>query len=253
MTAFVSFDDRCGRLGSVIVTSPGEGCDERTRAYVELPQRPGRKFECGLELQEEVGGDLVKEGAGTFRLDSPNTYAGATVVRGGSLVAACDWALPSNTAVRIESGSLYLNYMRTCLETLEGCGGSISGISGHVLSVDRLSTFGLNGVSFPSEARLFVTGAWTVNADDLIANKAVGKVPNYATRVEFGENATIAFTKLEKLDPAQSPYPVCAFTGGSRTGIPRLSGEPLPSMWRFKAGKNILSIVYRRGSLLVIR
>ena len=253
MTAFVAFDDRRGRLGNVIVTSPGEGCDDLTRAYVELPQWPGRRFECGLELQEEVGGDLVKEGAGAFLLDSTNTYAGATVVRGGTLSASCDWALPSNTVVRLESGSLYLNYTRTCLETIEGCGGSISGISGHVLSVKRLSTFGLNGVAFPSEARLFVSGAWTVNADDLIANKAVGKVPNYTARVEFGENATIAFTGLEKLNPAQSPYPICAFAGGSRTGIPRLTGEPLPAMWRFKTGKNILSIVYRRGSLLVIR
>lgn len=253
MTAFVSFDDRRGQLGDVVVTSPGEGCDEQTRAYVELPQYPGRRFACGLELQEETGGDLVKEGDGTFRLDSTNTYAGATVVRGGALAAACDWALPSNTAVRIESGSLYLNYTKAWLKTLEGCGGSISGISGHVLPVERLSTFGLNGVAFPSEARLSVTGAWTVDADELIANKAAGKVPNYAVRVEFGERATIAFTGLERLDPKLSPYPVCAFEGGSRTGVPQLTGEPLPAMWRFKVKKGIISLSRQHGTVLIMR
>lgn len=108
-------------------------------------------------------------------------------------------------------------------------------------------------MAFPSEARLSVTGAWTVDADELIANKAAGKVPNYAVRVEFGERATIAFTGLERLDPKLSPYPVCAFEGGSRTGVPQLTGEPLPAMWRFKVKKGLLSLSRRQGAVLIMR
>lgn len=253
MTAFIAFNDRTGSLGNVILTSPGEGCDATTRAYAVIPQYPDRRFECGLELEEEVGGDLVKFGAGSLTLDSTNTYAGATVVRGGQLTVGSDWAIPSNTTVRLEGGKLYMNFKAAWLKSLEGTGGTLSGISGSYINVEHLSTKGFNGATFESTSQLFVVGAWTVDADDLIANKAAGKVANYAARVQFRPGSTIAFTGVEKLDPALSPYPICAFEGGSRTGLPELVGEPLPGRWRFKVKDGVLCLSHGKGFSVIIR
>ena len=253
MTAFIAYNESIGRLGDVIISSAGEGCDETTRAYAVIPQYPDRLFPCALEIEKETGGDLVKFGAGSLTLSDTNTYSGATIVREGTLVAGCDYAIPSNTTVRLEGGKLNMNSKHTMLKTIEGTGGSISGISGNVLTVDHLSTIGMNGATFPANGQISIVGDWMVDAEELLANKMVGKVANYAASVQFQPGSTISFSGIERLAPALSPYPICSFEGGSRTGLPQLVGEALPGPWRFRATSRGLSLVHPKGTVLVIK
>ena len=51
------------------------------------------------------GASLVKVGSGTLTLSGNNTYTGATTINAGTLAAASDTALPSQTAVAVNLGA----------------------------------------------------------------------------------------------------------------------------------------------------
>lgn len=253
-TAFFAFDDGKGMLGNAIITSPGTGYDDDTVAYVVIPQYPDRRFTCGVELASETGGDFIKSGAGSLTLGCTNTYAGATVVRGGTLIAGCDWSIPSNSVLRMTDGAMDCANKVMALECVEGSGGEIRNVAGNVLEVERLSIAGADGVSFPDGMKMSVGGAWKVSSGDLASMKSAGKTPRYPCSVEFTDEATIEFDGTEFLSRDMSPYPICAFDNGKRTGTPRLvNPETLEPCWRFSVSGGMLSLKYRQPFAVILR
>ena len=65
-------------------------------------------FTVACTLSANASGGLTKKGAGKLVLDCANTYTGATVVAGGTLVSSNAAALTSTCAIRLEGGTLDL-------------------------------------------------------------------------------------------------------------------------------------------------
>jgi autotransporter-associated beta strand protein len=93
------------------------------------------------------GVSLIKEGAGTLRLGSGNTFTGSTTLRDGTVAVPADSALGSVPSV-VTNGHLTLD------------GGSLSVTSGFTLSVNRGLKVdnGGGGISVPDGESLFYNG-----------------------------------------------------------------------------------------------
>ena len=245
-SAFASFDHGRGVLGNVVVTSYGTGYDDSTRAYVKIPMYPDRRFECGVELMDENGGCFLKSGSGTLGLNCTNTYAGATVVKGGILVANCDWAFPSNTVLRLEAGSVQCSQKKVFFECIEGTSGNVYGAADNVVNVQRLSLDAGENIKFASGVRLKVHGAWKLISADLAAAKQSGKTSCYSCPVEFADTATIEIEDVDSLDREQSPYVLASYA--SHVGAPQLvHAENLGGRWSLRVRNGQMLLGFVRG------
>ena len=257
-SAFAPFDARRGILNGVVVTSPGAGYDDDTKAYVKIPALPGRMFECEVELMEEAGGDFVKSGNGVLGLNCTNTYAGATVVKGGRLDANSHWAFPSNTLLRVEGGSVQCNNYKNFFEAIEGWSGYVYFyLRNHVpIDVQRLSLFaGANVTLGDGNYTMNVHGAWKVKAADIAAVKSESRIPGYSCNVNFMSGATIEFDGTEGLVKEESPYVLCALPEGkSFSGRPVLvNPESLGDRWAFSMSGSVMSLKYRNPFAVIFR
>lgn len=257
-SAFAPFDARRGILNGVVVTSPGTGYDDDTKAYIRIPALPDQMFECEVELMEEIGGDFVKSGKGNLSLYCTNTYAGATVVKGGMLYANSHWAFPSNTLLRVEGGSVQCNNYKNFFEAIEGWSGNVYFYlrSSKTVDVQRLSLFaGANVTLGDGNYTMNVHGAWKVKAADIAAVKSESRIPGYSCNVNFMSGATIEFDGTEGLVKENSPYVLCALPEGkSFTGRPVLvNQEALGERWAFSMSGSVMSLKYRNPFAVIFR
>lgn len=257
-SAFALFDARRGILNGVVVTSPGTGYDDNTKAYIRIPALPDQMFECGIELTEVTGGDLVKSGKGDLGLYCTNTYVGATVVKGGVLYAKSHWAFPSNTLLRVEGGSVQCFNYKNFFEAIEGWSGNVNFYErNHVpIDVQRLSLFaGANVTLGDGNYTMNVHGAWKVKAADIAAVKSESRIPGYSCNVNFMSGATIEFDGTEGLVKENSPYVLCALPEGkSFTGRPVLvNPESLGDRWAFSMSGSVMSLKYRNPFAVIFR
>jgi autotransporter-associated beta strand protein len=254
-TAFASFDKVKGVLGKVIVTSPGTGYDDTTKAFVCIPKHPNRRFECTVELMEEEGGDFVKSGEGGLALGCTNTYAGATIVKGGTLIAQSHWAFPSNTLLHIESGMVQLNHYKAFFECVEGVSGNVRCYLSpdKIINVRRLSLNASEAITFAEGVKMRVHGPWKISAADVAA--AAGKTPGYSCPVEFTDTATIEFDGTEGLSKEKSPYVLCELADGVQfTGRPVLVNEDtLGERWALSMNGSSIRLKYRNPFALIVR
>lgn len=256
-SAFASYDGRRGILNGVVVTSPGTGYDDDTKAYIKIPALPDRMFECEIELTEEAGGDFVKSGGGSIGLYCANTYAGATVIKGGQITANSHWAFPSNTVLRIESGAAQLQNYKHFFECVEGVSGNIYCYlsNDRIINVRRLSLNASARITIPDTAKIKVHGAWKVKAVDIAAAKSESRIPGYSCNVEFASGATIEFDGTEGLVKENSPYVLCALPEGkSFAGSPVLvNPEKLGERWAFSLKGSTMSLKYRNPFAVIFR
>lgn len=106
-SAVAEYDEETFTVTGVKIVNPGWGYTAaNTKAYV---------FQYGSraksELQVTIGanaasGDFVKRGAGTLTLGAANTYAGSTVVEGGTLKFGVAGALPEGSAIVSRGGAV---------------------------------------------------------------------------------------------------------------------------------------------------
>ena len=255
-SAFAPFDARRGILNGVVVTSPGTGYDDGTKAYIRIPALSDRMFECGIELTEETGGDLVKSGKGNLGLYCTNTYAGATVIKGGQITAYSHWAFPSNTVLRIESGAAQLQNYKHFFECVEGVSCNIYCYlsNDRIINVRRLSLNASARITI-LDTTINVHGAWKVKAADIAAVKSESRIPGYSCNVNFMSGATIEFDGTEGLVKENSPYVLCALPEGkSFTGRPVLvNPESLGDRWAFSMSGSVMSLKYRNPFAVIFR
>ena len=93
-------------------------------------------FTVACTLTANASGGLTKKGEGKLVLDCANTYTGATVVAGGTLVSSNAAALTSTRALRLEGGTLNLTTQDipdlTSVDEVVLAGGTIVNDAGHV-------------------------------------------------------------------------------------------------------------------------
>ena len=103
-SAVAEFDSTSGRITGITVTSPG--CDY-TSATAKLA-RGGftNDIDLVVSLGTPIKGGLTKKGDGTLRMESANTYGGATRVEEGVLAIANENAIPAGNDLEIAGGTL---------------------------------------------------------------------------------------------------------------------------------------------------
>ncbi|MCQ2392137.1 MAG: hypothetical protein MJ240_12000 [Kiritimatiellae bacterium] len=106
-TAVALFDSVNRVITNVVVTSGGTGY---TTAKIQLEYvwndrgAPHKTYEC--VVAGTTSGGFTKSGEGDFTFNAANTYGGDTVLKGGTLKLAAAGALPLDSVVHYEGGSL---------------------------------------------------------------------------------------------------------------------------------------------------
>ena len=200
-SAYAEFDYDTKRHTKIVITSRGCDYSDNAKVYLESYNRNAR-HECAFTLSDNAGhgGPLIKRGDQDLYLYATNTYTGGTIVEQGVLRAQSSWVLPSNSAVRVESGAtLYLNGFNATLASFAGAG-SLTGGS------------------------VTVTNAVRATCAELFA----GKHATFANALTFAPGATFTITDPENLAAYAHSASATAFTASAVNGTPKLAfeGEP---------------------------
>ena len=183
-TAFADVDMATRRISRIIVTSPGWGYTKAVARF-NIGRTVLATSECTLGAAGS--GSFTKGGTGTLTLVCTNTYAGATVVKAGTLKLKYDDVLPTNTFVEVEGGTLDLN----------GCEVHVAGIS--------------------------VTGGTVVNGTVTLSgiNFDVADPQPYSCNcpVAFADGAKLVLSNVGELGDEVKSVTIANFTGGV-TGLP---------------------------------
>lgn len=117
-TAYAHFDSVTKRVTHIEVTSPGKGYTHATARVwyggdivpkegdANAPYYREWIIDCEINAEAQPSGGLVKKGAGTLTLNQPNTYTGDTVVVEGTLVLGTAGALPAQSALVVQGGTV---------------------------------------------------------------------------------------------------------------------------------------------------
>ena len=183
-TAFADVDMTTRRISRIIVTSPGWGYTKAVARF-NIGKTVLGTSECTLGTV--AGGGFTKGGTGTLTLMCTNTYAGATVVKNGTLKLGNDEVLPTNTFVSVEGGTLDLNNKAAHVAGISVTGGAV--INGTVT---------LSGITFDA-----------ANPQPYSCNCPVA----------FTEGAEIVLSNVGGLGNDVKNVPIANFAGGV-TGLP---------------------------------
>ncbi len=183
-TAFADVDMTTRRISRIIVTSPGWGYSKAVARF-NIGKTVLATSECTLGAV--ASGGFTKGGTGTLTLACTNTYAGATVVKAGTLKLKYDDVLPTNTFVKVEAGTLDLNGRAAHVAGISVTGGTV--INGMVT---------LSGITFDA-----------ANPQTYSCN----------CPVEFTPGAKLFLSNVAVLGDNVKSVPIANFTGGV-TGLP---------------------------------
>ena len=230
-SAYAVYDYDTKKHSRIIVTSRGCNYSDNAKAYIESPGRTAL-YECGLTLSDNVGmdGELVKRGAQSLYLYATNTLAGGIAVESGTLNASTVGVVPSNSAVRVESGATlqFVSVRPTSLSTFTG--------AGNVTGCD-----------------ITVTNAVRASCAELFA----GKHATFAKNLTFAPGATFTITDPENLGTYAHSASATAFTASAVNGTPTLAfeGEPPAGVkWTlFKKGNGTYNFGAIIGTMILLK
>ena len=168
-----------------------------------------------------------------------------------------DYALPSNTAVRVNNGAtLNLFGKEAKISSVGGNGGFINGAKGGgALTVDTLDFADAGQIECFGVSKIIVTGTLKVDCRDLIANRDKGQGMILQVNVEFAPTAKIEFSHVEALDENVSDYAILSLGWNvAMFGAPVLLGDAsLGGRWKFRRTPKGMSLHVRRGLVLIVR
>jgi autotransporter-associated beta strand protein len=126
-------------------------------------------------------GDFTKFGSGEIRLGADNTYAGSTIITGGTLSLAASERIPDGSAVSISSGAeLDLKDFNETIGSLSGSGSVLLGTGGigHnlIIGSDNSSTTFSGTISGTNGGGLHKVGSGTLTLSGNNTNTDVVKV-----------------------------------------------------------------------------
>ena len=96
--AFVDFDSRSGTITNITITAGGTGYTYATLRFYQGADE-AVSYRLDAVVSAPVSGDFTKAGEGDFTFKAENTYGGATVLKGGTLVLGVPNALPANSPI----------------------------------------------------------------------------------------------------------------------------------------------------------
>ena len=229
-TAHCAFDPQTGRIGPITVVSPGWGYTSAPTVTVKSGDR-ATTLTCTVTLTEgdaPSGGLTVTDSSdaknGVFTLTAANTYAGPTVVAGGTLKVGAADALPAGGEVRCAGGTLDLNNLGMLAVGAFGGYGSV--VNGDVVA---------DSLSFTAEGcgrTLNVSGALTLPA----------AAPVHVSGV------TASFETKK--------YVLLTAAGGITGSVGEVTGFDAfehPNLWRVSKSGNSVVLTYSRGTTLILR
>ena len=223
-TLWPEWDRATGKLTGIRVISPGNGYDNGATVVV----RCGTKTWSAPAVVGKVpGGPLTVKGITSLELRATNTWSGGTVICDtASLVAWCDWAIPSNTVLTLNGGMLNLRNNKAIFAGVRGTGGEVK-----------------NG-------SIKISDVWKYDAADFIAGMQTVVKGN----IEFlpGSKIEIANPELllDRTEPAKRS--VKFLTATSISGTPEFVVPGSVPAW-FKMDGNTLSFGVRKGFLMIFR
>ena len=195
-SAYAVYDYATKKHSRIIITSRGCNYSDNAKAYIESPGRTTR-YECALTLSDNADhcGELIKRGAQTLYLYATNTLTGGIAVEEGTLGANTTGVVPSNSAVRVESGATlqFASTRPTFLSTFTG--------AGNVTGSD-----------------ITVTNAVRATCAQLFANKHA----TFEKALTFADGAVFEITDPENLETYKNHGSVRAFTAQTVNGAPTL-------------------------------
>ena len=218
-TAAAVFDSKRRTWTGIAVTSPGWGYTA-AKAVISWG---GKKniYEVDCVLGDVSGGGLEKRGSGELRLKRANTYTGATVVSGGSLVLADEGSIAA-------SGSLTV-----------GAGAELSVENGAALDFAVVAGCGT------VKGDLVISGTLKVKASDLLERRCL----RVQGTVTFGPSASIVVEPDAEL-PEESRSLIRA-SGGVVNAPAAVSG--VGGKWFFSVQGGTCRLVCPRSVGIIVR
>ena len=219
-TAFADVDMATRRISRIIVTSPGWGYTKAVARF-NIGKTVLGTSECALGAV--ASGGFTKGGTGTLTLAATNTYAGATVVKAGTLKLKYDDVLPTNTFIEVEGGTLDLNNTAVHVAGISVTGGTV--ING---------TITLSGITFDA---------------------ANPKPCSCSSPVEFSPGAKLVLSNVGTLGDDVRSMTIANFTGGV-TGLPLEVvglGEEEAKHWEVAESDGRIRLVRITGTMISIR
>ena len=239
--AIVEMDLKTLKPTGVTVTCPGFGYDDNTTVTVDS-WNGETSWPCTFELEEQVGGGLVKRGEhGLILRRSGSTYAGDTTIEGGFIQCYVQDAIPSGRGLHLAGGRLLLSQANTDF---------------------TLSVTNLTGYGSVENGNLTVTEAVETTAEDVLAGRALALTGR--ARVVFGAGCRLGVSGLAAaLEAAEdveelrkAKYPVITFAQPLAAGaaLPDLPTD-LPRGWgvNLSADRTRFVLSYARGTMVIFR
>ena len=218
-TAAAVFDSKRRTWTGIAVTSPGWGYTA-AKAVISWGGKEN-VYEVDCVLGDVAGGGLEKRGSGELRLKRANTYTGATVVSGGSLVLADEGSIAA-------SGSLTV-----------GAGAELSVENGATLDFDTVAGCGT------VKGDLVISGTLKVKASDLLERRCL----RVQGTVTFGPSASIVVEPDAEL-PEESRSLIRA-SGGVVNAPAAVSG--VGGKWFFSVQGGTCRLVCLRSVGIIVR
>lgn len=230
-SAFAHYDWGSHTVDRIEILSPGNGYEDAKVTLMFAPSRTVEIDPANVTFAENAaGGSLTKKGDGKLFLAAANKWAGATCVRGGALVAKCDWAIPADTAVVLSDGAtldLENRVHRISSVTYQVGGGSI--VQSENAEMSEAVTFELSVDEILAGKTIPFTGDFDLSKVTLSVKGAFPDDMDGATRYPF------------------------VTTAGQFTGMPSVSAPALPTGYRFAFGPKRISLIPMKGFSVICR
>ena len=234
-SAVCVYDSKTSTISSIKVLCSGSGYTSAT-AYLQwgnsmtVTKANNKDFALTCTLGNVVNtGSFTKAGEGYLDLSATNTWGGATIVKGGILKVCCDWAIPTNTAVKLAGGDLDLNHKVAKISSVEyGAGG------GRILNAENAEIPG--------------TASLAIDIADLVAGKSVALTGD----VDLSDLA-ITITGDVSLLEEGAKYVLATTTGGTFIGKPTYTLGDEPVNWGLANRGTKLVYRYVHGMLMLVR
>lgn len=105
-TAVAVYDRTTRKMSGIRLTSAGSGYTTATARVFSYGGGTGQSTSYACTIGEVASGGLVKRGTGSLKLSGKNTYTGETVVEAGKLILASATALPSESLLVFNGGTV---------------------------------------------------------------------------------------------------------------------------------------------------
>ena len=233
-TAVADWDAQTRKLKGIRITSRGWGYSAgNVTVTVKTSQRSVAIGGAAVTVGDNDIGGFTKLGANTLTVCSTNSWQKWTAVADGTLRVGSNGAIPPNTELRLNGGTLDLNGFDADPERPVVFAG-VSGTGGRVV----------NGVAK-------VAGVWTISAKRFIDRETTA----VSGAIDLTGVTKIVFTDVELLDgEAPKALPKLDLLATSAAAWPTdLAVEGLPVGWEVKASVRGLRMGVYKGTVLIVR